>query len=393
MNCQNEPNMSMVSSEKTRLRHECGNDGSSIHGVDWRKSPTLQRLTAPGNNAPMTGSESWYRLLVESSPGLIGIHDLDGTIRYMNPAAARALGYAPDELIGRNFADFISASVRPFFVLAIDRLRTRPVGEGLVPIVTRDGSERMWWFRHTLCEPAGESPFVIGDSTDVSELRAADDALHESEERFRYLAENIHQVFWVRDPQTGQIVYLSPAYETVWGRSRQSLFDQPFTFFETVHQDDRPLIMENFIRSAQGENTEMEYRILHPDGTERWIHSESFPVRDKQGAITRIVAITEDITARRHAEDALRRAKEDAEEATRAKSQFLAHVSHEVRTPLQVIFGITEMLRETKLADVQRGMLSRIDSASLAPMSEYYSHSEPAARVTGFHAAQRCWMI
>jgi len=309
----------------------------------------------------MTGR---YGDLVKRSPGLIGIHDLDGTVRYMNPAAARALGYEPSEMVGRNFNDFIAPPVRPLFALAMERLRQESAAEGLVAVVTKDGAQRIWWYRHVLCTQPGKPPYVLGDSTDVTDIRGADEALHESEERFRYLAENIRQVFWIRDPRSGEILYLSPAFEEVWGRPRQPLLEVPFSFVDTIHPEDQGFVLQNFAKSAQGERTAMEYRIVRPDGTHRWIWSQSFPVRDDSGKVTRIVAITEDITERKHAEEALRQAKEGAEAATRAKSELLAHVSHEVRTPLQVITGMTEILGETSLDVAQRADLSRIEAAS-----------------------------
>jgi two-component system sensor histidine kinase/response regulator len=307
--------------------------------------------------------DGWYRRIVEGSPGLIGIHDLEGTIRFMNPAAAGALGYQPADMIGQNFADFIAPAVRPFFAPALERLRTEGKGEGIVLVLARDGSQRRWWYRHVLLDIPGEPPLALGDSTDVTDLHPTDEALQESEQRFRFLAENIHQVFWVRDPRTSQIVYISPAFERVWGRDREWLIEQPFNFLETIHPDDRGSILGNFARSGAGEATQMEYRIQRPDGGERWIASHAFPVRDPQGEIARIVAITEDITERKRAEAALREAKETAEEATRAKSQLLAHVSHEVRTPLQIILGLAEMLLETPLTPEQRDEIERITRA------------------------------
>lgn len=302
--------------------------------------------------------------MIEQSPGFIGIHELDGTIRYMNAAAAHALGYEPVEMVGRNFAEYVAPEVRPFFWPAMERLRHERASEGLVPVITKAGGKRMWLFRHVLWEEPGQPACVLGDSADVTDLRIGDETLHESEQRFRYLAENIHQVFWIRDPRTSEILYLSPSYEEVWGRSRQGVLEQPITFLETVHPDDRPLVLGNFARSAQGELVEMEYRIVRPDGSTRWIASQSSPVRAAGGEVSRIIAITEDITERKHTEDALRRAKEAAEAAVEAKSQLLAEVSHEVRTPLQVIIGMTEMLLQSPLAAEQRADLERIEAAS-----------------------------
>lgn len=305
-------------------------------------------------------SDRWRQLSIERSPGLIGVHDLEGNILYMNPAATTALGHPPDALNGMNFAQVLAPSVVPYFAPAMERLLAEKSGEGLMLMITKSGQQRRWWYRHILIEDPGEPPVVFGDSTDITEVHSASEALEESEQRFRYLAENIHQVFWVRDPRTSQILYLSPAFEEVWGRSRGWIIEQPWLYIETVHPDDRMALLETFAKSAVGESTQSEYRILRPDGSERWISSHAFPVRDRGGAVARIVAITEDITERKQAEDALRRARDAAELATQEKSLLMAHVSHEVRTPLNIIFGLGEMLLDTQLDDQQRHDVERI---------------------------------
>lgn len=302
----------------------------------------------------------WAELPISDSPGLIGIHGTDGHIYYMNPAACRSLGYEPGELDGRSFLEILAPSVLPYFAPAMDRVKSEGGGEGLMLIRHRDGSTRRWWYRHRLLENGDDTPLVLGDSTDITEIQSLDETLRESEERFRYLAENIAQVFWVRDPRTSQILYVSPAFETVWQRERNWIIDQPWIYVETVHPDDRPILFENFAKSAMGEATQMEYRILRPDSSERWIWSHSFPVRSANGEIARVVAITEDITDRKRAEEDLRHARDVAQAATEDKSTLLAHVSHEVRSPLNAIFGLCEMLLDSDLNESQRHDLERI---------------------------------
>ena len=82
-------------------------------------------------------------------------------------------------------------------------------------------------------------PLVGGIAIDVTDRLRAEKVLAESEERFRQLAENINEVFWMTDPQTTQLLYISPAYERVWGRSCQSLYENPRSFLDAVHPDDR----------------------------------------------------------------------------------------------------------------------------------------------------------
>jgi PAS domain S-box-containing protein len=190
------------------------------------------------------------------------------------------------------------------------------------------------------------------------ENRQAQEALRDSEERFRQLAENIPQVFWISDTRPFQTLYVSPAFEEVWGRPRQSLYDQGGSFVDAVHPEDQEGVRATLAQQHRGEATAHEYRIVRPDGSIRWIWDRGFPIKNKFGQVYRTVGIAEDITERKRAEEDLQRAKDAAEAASRAKSEFLANVSHEIRTPLNGILGMTELMLDTDLAPKQREYLS-----------------------------------
>jgi PAS domain S-box-containing protein len=132
------------------------------------------------------------------------------------------------------------------------------------------------------------------------------EALRESEERFRQMAENIQEVFWISPPDVSQMLYLSPAFEKVWGRPRASVYENPLSWVEAIHLDDRDHVLAALAEHAQGKY-DVEYRIVCPDDAVRWIHDRGFPVRDAAGQITRMVGIAEDITGRKEAEQALQR--------------------------------------------------------------------------------------
>ena len=133
-----------------------------------------------------------------------------------------------------------------------------------------------------------------------------------SEERFRQLAENIHEVFWMVDARDDQVIYVSPSCAEVWGQDfmaldRSSLdgirLPEPSSFLDLVHPEDRPLVLASTERQKRGEETSEEYRILRPDGTIRWVWSRAFPVLDEANVVYRIVGITADITERRLADE------------------------------------------------------------------------------------------
>ncbi|HEX7034302.1 MAG TPA: PAS domain S-box protein [Pseudomonadales bacterium] len=134
--------------------------------------------------------------------------------------------------------------------------------------------------------------------------------VQESEQRFRQLAERITDVFWLRDVENRRVLYVSPAYETAWGRSVESLYADPQSFLEAVHPDDRARVHEWMMRHTQGEITGEEYRLVHPDGTVRWIWDRGYPIRDESGRLIRIAGVAEDVTERRLAENRLRESEE-----------------------------------------------------------------------------------
>ncbi|HEU4746850.1 MAG TPA: PAS domain S-box protein, partial [Anaerolineales bacterium] len=129
--------------------------------------------------------------------------------------------------------------------------------------------------------------------------------LHASEERFRQLADNIQEAFWMTDAETVQEIYMSPAAERIWGRSIESLMYEPNMFFNTVFSADRPVVLDAIEREKSGEKRQLEYRIVRPDGSLRWIWDRAFPVFDDTGRVKKIAGISADITERRESDMAL----------------------------------------------------------------------------------------
>jgi hypothetical protein len=186
------------------------------------------------------------------------------------------------------------------------------------------------------------------------ERKRAEKALQESEERFLQLAENINEVLWMESIDANRLIYVSPVYEKVWGRSRASLFAQPSAFIDCVHPEDRESFKTHLGKQRRGEISETEYRIIRPDGSVRWIWDRGFPIRNGDGHVYRSAGISEDITERKQAEEQLRHQTENLEklveeraariqelERQRAESEKLAatgrmaaRIAHEINNPL-----------------------------------------------------------
>ncbi len=123
-----------------------------------------------------------------------------------------------------------------------------------------------------------------------------EERLRESEKRFWLITETIDEVFWMTDRDLHRILYLSPSFERVWGRSRESLYQNQRSFLDAVHPEDRERFLANLESGKNGQAFEQEYRILLPDGTLRHIWDRRFPIRNEQGSITGYAGITTDIS-------------------------------------------------------------------------------------------------
>ena len=126
--------------------------------------------------------------------------------------------------------------------------------------------------------------------------------LRESEERSRLIAETITEVFWMTDAQIGKMFYISPAYERIWGRSLQSLYENPRSFIEAIHPDDLARMLAVFELQKTGQPFDHEYRITKPDGTLRWIWDRGYPIHEPTGEVLRYAGIAQDITERKQTE-------------------------------------------------------------------------------------------
>ena len=139
----------------------------------------------------------------------------------------------------------------------------------------------------------------------AAERRRAEQTVREAEDRFRQMAENIHEIFWVTDLDHTRMLYVSPGYDEVWGRTSQSLYEEPRSWIERIQPEDRAAVIENLEQRRRGVFNDLEFRIARPDGSIRWIRSRAFPIKDPEGQLSRIAALTEDITDRKRAEEAL----------------------------------------------------------------------------------------
>ena len=136
--------------------------------------------------------------------------------------------------------------------------------------------------------------------------------LQESEDLFRQVTDNINEVFWMTDPKKNKMLFINKAYETIWGRTSQSLLDQPLSFIENIYPDDRTSVIAAFPKQKEG-TYDIEYRIVRPDGELRWIHDKAFPIKNDTGEIYRVIGVAQDITENKQLIENLKEEQEKTE--------------------------------------------------------------------------------
>jgi PAS domain S-box-containing protein len=273
--------------------------------------------------------------IVESSQDAIISRRFDGTVLTWNAGAERLLGYSASEIVGRNIRIIIPPEFHGLMQERQDgMLRGDPVlGQETVRIA-KDGRRI-----HVSTNPApivdanGKISAVSTILRDITRRRQREQELRESEERFRQLAENIRQVFWIMTPALDKTIYISSAYDEIWGKPRQSVYEDPRSWLDSVHPEDLSVVIEEAKEIAQGRLFDVEYRIIRPDGSTRWIRDRSYPMKAGDGTPL-ACGLAEDITEKKRA------AAEQLAQAVGQRDALVREVHHRIKNSLQGVAGL-----------------------------------------------------
>lgn len=349
---------------------------SAIAANGLQQQPPPQTGEPPQTEEMLQSPEEPFRSLVQNASDIITIMAADATILYQSPSVERILGYPPDLFIGRRVFDWmhpddIAKTQTEFDVLA-------ETFEASVCVEYRwRHADGCWVYLESIGSNQVNNPHVRGivvNTRDISDRKKIEAALRQSREQLNSILNSLADVVWSVSAETGDILYYSPNAEVLYGRPMADFFADPNLWLKLVHPEDRQRVMIACHTLRQTHSQDVEYRILRPDGSVRWVRDRARLICDDEGKSIRVDTIITDFSDRKQTEAALEQQREEltlknialeqargeAEAANNAKSNFLATMSHEIRTPMNGVIGMTSLLLETDLTPQQRDFVETI---------------------------------
>lgn len=290
--------------------------------------------------------EAQYRDIFENVSDLLYVHDLGGRIIESNLPFKKEFGYSRDDLKNITIQDLLPPQVREGYRDFIHRLLASGTAEGMTRILTKTGEERVVEYRDSLVRGELGRPVAIrGSARDITERMQAIKALRRSEERFRAMAEASPVVFWMTSLDSLQkVIYASPAFERIFGRTCEELLLNPRIWFECIHPQDAAQV-RSLIQKKAEKPLDFEFRIVRPDDSVRWIRARVAPIPDHTGKTALLSGIAEDITEHKHAEQEKKIYEDRLARALRLEAigTLAGGIAHDFNNILAAIIGYTEL--------------------------------------------------
>jgi PAS domain S-box-containing protein len=265
----------------------------------------------------LDATEREFQSIFDSTLDAIVILDDEGNCREANPAALALFGTERQEFVGYPIGEFCLDTGRAG--IAKNPFLSRNSSQGEIKLRRRNGEALFVEFTLKTNYLPQHHVAVLRD---ISSRREAERALRESDERYRQIAANITEIFWMIDAGSKHVISVNQAFETITGRSLDTLRDNPTSYQELFHPEDRIRVLTRLEEAAETGQINEEFRIIRPDRAVRWVSVHGFPVRDAAGIVRRLVGTAQDITARKSAEEQVARNLALAESASAEADAF-----------------------------------------------------------------------
>jgi PAS domain S-box-containing protein len=261
----------------------------------------------------LQGALDFLQVLMDTIPAPIFYKSVDGLYRGCNKAFTSFIGLDRKAIIGKSVFDVAPKDLaEKYHEMDTALLSDKGVQTYETSVLYADGTRHDVIFSKSTFPDDGGSAGIVGVILDITDLRRAEQDLKTSESRFQLMAESIQDVFWMATSNFKEIFYVNHAFEKVWKRTREELYNYPQSFINSVHPDDREHIFAEIGKlNAEGDVFDAEYRIIIPDGSVRWIRNRACAVRKDQGGPCLVTGVARDITERKIAEETLRKSESE----------------------------------------------------------------------------------
>lgn len=329
----------------------------------------------------LDATERQYKSVFDSTLDGILILDDQGVCLEANPAALTLFGTNNEELVGQPIEKFFAGvgDFKDIWNRFLDRMsehrETRILrGDGEAIFVEYTAKAHYLPGRH------------VAVLRNITRRKQSEEALRESEERFRQMASNIQEIFWMLDAENMKVLYVNPAYETITGRTCESLEEDPKSYEEVIHPEDRVRVLSRLGESVQTGQLDEEFRIIRPDNTTHWVWVRGFPVRDSAGIVRRLVGTAQDVSARKSAEEQMAR-NLDMAEAARAEAEAFRKTSLALTQDLSMDYVLDTLLRSLlELVPCESAIVLLVEADTRLFLAREVNNSEPGRRIPKFPA-------
>ena len=283
-------------------------------------------------------SEQRYRALFDLAPVVIFTKDKQGVYTSANALTQEVIGRSPlgltdIELFGLETGSMLVANDRGVLESGDEQL--------LEEYFTSPNGKRVFLARkRALRDRKGNTVGLMGIGLEITERLRAEEAQQENQRRLAQLVEHVDEVIWLGETQSRTLLYISPAYTQLWGRSVDSLYANPNSMCEAIIAEDQAMAAQFTQVLTEGHDTYLEFRIQRPNGSLAWVAVQTFPVENAQGQTYRVAGVARDITERRRSEENLQQ-----QERLVSVGQMAAGIAHDFNNILAIIMLYTQMLQ------------------------------------------------